>query len=101
MRPIRDQGAVAQTYGRRHVDAVEQLAGLGRLQHRRLALFHDVLRAAHGCGRVDRHDLPRHQPVEQMADGGQALLDRGCRLRVPVKRDHGFRRKVIIQSGGR
>ena len=31
---------------------------------------------ADGRGRVHRHDLARHKPVEQMADRGEALLDR-------------------------
>jgi hypothetical protein len=55
-----DQGAVPQSYGRRQVDAVEQLAGLGRLQHWGLALLDDMLRTAHQCGRIDPHDLARH-----------------------------------------
>ena len=37
--------------------------------------FTTVPRPAHRGGRVDRHDLAGHQPVEQMADRGQALLD--------------------------
>ena len=30
---------------------------------------------AHGGGGIDRHDLAGHQPVEQVADRGEALLD--------------------------
>jgi hypothetical protein len=35
----------------------------------------DVARPAHGAGRVDRHDLAGDEPVEQMADRGEPLLD--------------------------
>jgi hypothetical protein len=70
-----NQGAVAETGRRRRVDAVEELARLGRVQYRRFAGFYDVLRAAHGHGRVHRHDLADDQPIEQMADGGEMLFD--------------------------
>ena len=50
---------------------------LGRLQHRRLARSDDVGRPAHGGGRVGEHHLAGHQPIEEAADGGQMLLDRG------------------------
>ena len=65
--------------------AVEQLARLGRRQHRRLAAFDHVLRAAHGVGGVDGEDLADDQPVEQHADGGQVLLD-GRLLKVLAER---------------
>ncbi len=47
---------------------------LGAFQHRRLAGLHDVLRAAHGGGRVGGHHLADHQPVEQHPPGGELLL---------------------------
>jgi hypothetical protein len=34
-------------------------------------------RPAHRGGGVDRHDLTRHQPVEQVADGRELLFDGG------------------------
>ena len=34
-----------------------------------------MLRAAHRGGRIDRHDLAGHQPIEQVADRGELLLD--------------------------
>ena len=55
----------------------EQLPRFGWLQHRRLARPDDVCRPAHRGGRVGGHHLPDHQPIEQTADGGQMLLDRG------------------------
>jgi hypothetical protein len=33
-----------------------------------------VLGAAHGVGRVQRHDLADDEPIEEHADGGQVLL---------------------------
>ena len=38
-----------------------------------------MLRAAHGAGRIDRHDLAHDQPVEQHPDAGEMLLDGGRR----------------------
>ena len=55
----------------------EQLPRFGWLQHRRLARPADVGRPAHRGGRVGGHHLAGHQPIEQAADGGQGLLDRG------------------------
>ena len=60
---------------RRRVDAVEQRARFGRIEHRRLPGRHDVPGPAHRCGRVDRHDLAGDEPIEQMADRGEPLLD--------------------------
>ena len=74
-----DQRAIAQAHRRGGIDAVEQLAGFGRLQHRRLALAHDMLGPAHRGGWIDRHDLADHQPVKEMADGGEPLLHGGRR----------------------
>ena len=50
-------------------------ARLRRIEHGRLAALHAVRRPAHGRGRIHRDDLARHQPVEQMTDRGEALLD--------------------------
>jgi hypothetical protein len=69
-----DQGAVAQTRLRGHVDAVEQDARLRDIEHRRLADFDDVLRAAHARRRIGRHNLAGHEPIEQHADRGEFLL---------------------------
>ena len=69
------QGAVAQTDQRICVDPVQQAAGLTGRQHRRLAGFHEVFRAAHRTGRVKRYGLADHEPVEQHSDGRQVLLD--------------------------
>ena len=60
---------------RRRVDAVEQRARFRRIEHRRLPGRHDVPGPAHRGGRVDRHDLAGDQPVEQVADRGEPLLD--------------------------
>ena len=69
-----DQRAVAQADDGRRVDRVDELARLGRVEHRRLAAPHDVARPAHGGGRVGRHDLADHHPIEQVAQRGQAQL---------------------------
>ena len=50
-------------------------ARLCRIEHGRLAALHAVRRPAHGSGRIHRHDLARHQPVEQVTDRGEALFD--------------------------
>ena len=67
-RPI---APIAQRVGRNGVD---QLAPLLGIKHRGLAGFHDMLRTAHGCSRVHRHDLAGDQPVEQHAHGRQLLF---------------------------
>ena len=71
------QGAIAQAAEGRRVDGVQQQPRFGGLQHRRLARPDDVGRPAHRGGRVGGQHLPGHQPIEQAADGGQMLLDRG------------------------
>ena len=58
----------------RRVDRVEKLARLGRVEHGRLAAPHDVARPAHGGGRIGRHDLAYHHPIEQVTQRGQAQL---------------------------
>jgi hypothetical protein len=70
-----DQGAVAQAGLRRDIDAVEQRARFGGIEHRRLPGRHDVARPAHRVRRVDRHDLAVDQPIEQVAERGEPLLD--------------------------
>ena len=84
-----DQRAVAQADRRRHVDRVEQGARLRRIEHGRLAALHAVRGPADGRGRVHRHDLARHKPVEQMADRGEALFDRRRRSRAAELLDIG------------
>ena len=69
-----DQRAVAQIAHGLGRDAVDELAPLGAVEHRRLAGLHDVLRPAHRRGRIHRHHLAGHQPVEQHAHGGELLL---------------------------
>jgi hypothetical protein len=73
-----NQGAVAQADNRRRVDRVDELARLGRVEHRHLAAPHDVERPAHGGGGIGRHDLAYNHPVEQVAQRSQAKL-RGWR----------------------
>ena len=72
-----NQRPVAQTHQGGSVDAVEQCARFGWLQHRRLALAHDMPGSPHRRGRIHGHDLTHHQPVKQMADGGEPLLHGG------------------------
>jgi hypothetical protein len=70
-----DQRAVAQARGRRRVDAVEQCARLGGIEHQRLPGRDDVARPARRMRRVDRHDLAVDQPIEQVAQRREPLLD--------------------------
>ena len=42
---------------------------------------------AHRAGRVDRDDLAGDEPIEQMAQGGELLLDDADRLLRPQRRD--------------
>jgi hypothetical protein len=50
-------------------------ARLRRIEHRRLPAGDDVPGPAHRAGRVDRHDLAGDEPVEQVTDRGEPLLD--------------------------
>ena len=75
-----DQRPITQPNRRADVDAVEQLAGLERVEHGRPPLAHAVGGPADRGGRVERHDLPGDEPVEQVSEGGQAQL--GGRRRV-------------------
>lgn len=72
-----NQGAVAQARRSARVDAVQEPAGFLGLQDWRLAGLDDVRWPPNRTGGVGRYDLPRHQPVEQVADSGKALLHRG------------------------
>jgi hypothetical protein len=53
-------------------------ARIGRVEHRRLPADDDMTGPAHRAGRVDRHNLAGDEPVEQMADCGEPLLDARC-----------------------
>ena len=64
-------------HGTEGLDAVEQGAGFGGSQHRRLARLEGVSGAAHGMGRVQLQDLAGDQPVKQDAKRRQVLLDGG------------------------
>ena len=46
-------------------------------QHRRFARFDNVFRSTDGGSRVGRDHLPDNQPVKELAQAGQILLDRG------------------------
>ena len=70
-----DERAIAQTDDGRRVNAVEQRARFRRIEHRRLPGRHDVTGPAHRRGRVDRHHLAGDEPIEQMTDRGEPLLD--------------------------
>jgi len=55
--------------------AVEQRTRRGGIEHRRLPVRHDVPWPAHRHGRVDWHHLVGDEPVEQVTDRGEPLLD--------------------------
>ena len=55
---------LAQAGRRRYVDCIEELARLCRIEHRRLAPANAMGWPAHRGGRIQRHDLSHHQPVE-------------------------------------
>jgi hypothetical protein len=52
---------IAHGFGR---DAVDKLAPIGAIEHRRFAGVHHVLRPARGGGRFHRHHLAGDQPIE-------------------------------------
>ena len=52
---------------------------LGRIQRRRFPFFRSMAGPAHRRGRVVRHDLAGDEPVEQVADCREPLLDGGRR----------------------
>jgi hypothetical protein len=76
-----DQRAIAQPHLRGRVDRIEHAPSFLRRQHGCLAALHNMGRTAHRGGRIDRHDLADHKPIEQMADRGEALLNRRRRSR--------------------
>ena len=85
----RDQRPVAQPGMARDIDAVEQRPCLHRFQHRCFPLFDDVRGSANrGCW-IEWHDLPHHQPIEQMADGSETQLRRGRRALARLQLDPG------------
>ena len=57
------------------VSMLSSSARFGGIEHRRLPAGDDVARPAYRAGRVDRHDLAGDEPIEQMADRGEPLLD--------------------------
>jgi hypothetical protein len=87
----RDRRAVAQAGMRRDIDAVEQRARLGRIEHRGLSRRDDVPGAVHRVCRVDRYNLAIDQPIEQVPQRREPLLDRGrrqlARRRLDPRRD--------------
>jgi hypothetical protein len=96
MSPIRAR--FAQACRPRRVDAVEQRARFRRIEHRRLPGRDDMARPAHRSGRIDRHDLAGDEPVEQMTDRGEPLLDaRGGQL---ARRQLDPRRDMHRLNGG-
>ena len=72
-----------------HRDALEKRPGLLGGQDRRFSPGDDMLRPPDRVGRVDGHDLAGHQPVEEHADGGEVLLDRGLGVALLEKLDVG------------
>lgn len=69
-----DQCAVAQANDRAGVDGVEQGSGLVGVEHRRLALLHDILEAAYRVGRVRLEDMAGDKPVEEHPQGCEVLF---------------------------
>jgi hypothetical protein len=47
------------------------------IEHRRLSRRHNMPGPTHRVRRIDRHDLAVDQPVEQMPQRSEPLLDRG------------------------
>ena len=58
-------------------------AGFGCRQHGGLARCDDLLRAAYRPGRITAHDLAHDEPVKELPQGGQILLDCGRRINPP------------------
>ena len=73
MRPITARSRNADK--RAGVDRIEEGAGFPGRQHRCLAGFHNVPGTPYRAGRVERHHLADHEPIEQHPDGRQVLLD--------------------------
>lgn len=70
----RDQRSITQAGMVGSVDAVEQMAGLRRVQNCGLASAHYMARTAYRGRRIRWYLLPDHHPVEEMADGSELLL---------------------------
>lgn len=85
----RNQRPVPKANGCADIDAIEQLPGFRCIEHGRLALAGRMTGAAHGRGRIVRHDLADYEPVEEMPDHGEMLLDRRCRQRLRLQLDPG------------
>lgn len=79
-----NQRPVAEARYGRDFDRVQELARLVRRQHRRLALLDRVTRTADGRGWIEREHAAGGEPVQHLADGGQALL-------------HGWGRVALLQ----
>ncbi len=95
-----DQRPIPETNGCRDIDAVEQLPGFARIEHRGLALARCITRSAHGRGRIVRHDLAGDEPVEQVADRRELLLDGRRRRRLRLQFDLG-RHMQRLHDGNR
>src|SRR5437667_3050093 len=50
-------------------------ARLGRIEHRRLPAGYDEPGPAHRASRIDGHDLAGNEPIKQVTDRGEPLLD--------------------------
>jgi len=84
----RDQRAVAQPDDRRDVDAVDELFRLVAVEHRGLAFLDDMLRPAHGGGRIA--GAPRGG--DEHVTGGHRFVSvptaNGATAHVPPERDN-------------
>jgi len=103
-----DQRPVAQVAHGVGGDRIEKPAPVGGVEHRRLAGFRHVLRAAHGRRRVYWHHLAGDEPIEQHAHGGELLLDARRRMGLleclyisgDIERpDRGQRQPAILAPG--
>jgi hypothetical protein len=61
-----------------------QLAPLRAFDYRRLASFHHMLRSAHGCSWVHRHDLADDQRIKQHPHGRKLLLHTRSRVQFAI-----------------
>jgi hypothetical protein len=68
---------------------VSKAAGFGGVEDRRLTLAGGVGRATHGGRGVGGHDLAGDEPVEEVAHGGELLLDRRCGERAALQLNPG------------
>jgi hypothetical protein len=70
-----DQRPITQTDNGRRVDPIEQRARFRGIEHRNLSGRYHVPGPVRRRGRVDRHHLAGDEPVEQVTDRGETLLD--------------------------